>query len=126
MNSIDEIRSLIKSGAIPMQLPAPNQPPASALPARKQKRRKPKPAKSVGSILDDSESDDEDENIWEPAGSTKDTINSLSYFTLNGDTWPQLKAKEKKKSLLIFFNWLDDELQKIADAEVAAADELFN
>lgn len=120
MSTIDEIKALIKSGAyLPpaaaQSVPRPTMPNAG----------KPMRAKAPRSI-NDSDSDDEDENIWEPTGTTKDTINSLSYFTLNGDTWPQLKAKEKKKSLLIFFDWLDSELQKIADAEVAAADELFN
>lgn len=69
-------------------------------------------------------SDEEEElNIWEPAATQSQTLESLSYF--NNPEYAKLSKKEKKLSMVNFYNWLDAELSGIVRSEQAAMDALF-
>lgn len=117
MADIDAIKAMIMSGQGPslIQNPAPTRQIAHQ-----------SYVKAGRSILDDDSDSDEDENIWAPGPDVPQTLKTLEYFDPKGAVWKTLKKKEQKKSMNLFYDWLDSEESKMVQVALAEADNLFS
>lgn len=81
-------------------------------------------------MMPELKSDSEEElEVWEPSGSTLDTINSISLFSdfmvEDGDGLRKMKPLEVKLSYQNFDKWLESEIVSLVEEAKELEDKLF-